>query len=50
MTVMVYSLTLGVVDLTSPAGKMTMQLKSAVAGFKRDWDWVIREPETTPHH
>src|SRR5471030_2008093 len=32
----VHCLALGVVDLTSPAGKMTMQVISAVAEFERD--------------
>lgn len=31
-----YCLALGGVDLTSPAGKMTMQVISAVAEFERD--------------
>ena len=34
--VRVHCLALGGVDLTSPAGKMTMQVISAVAEFERD--------------
>lgn len=36
MGVKVHCLPLGGVDLTSPAGKMTMQVISAVAEFERD--------------
>lgn len=36
MDVRVHCLALGGVDLTSPAGKMTMQLIAAVAEFERD--------------
>ena len=36
MGVRVHCLTLGGVDLTSPAGKMTMAVISAVAEFERD--------------
>lgn len=36
MNIRVYCLALGGVDLTSPAGKMTMQVISAVAEFERD--------------
>lgn len=46
----VHCLALGGVDLTSPAGNMTMQVIAAVAGFKRDWGWVIGETETPQTH
>ncbi|BBG61869.1 resolvase (plasmid) [Providencia rustigianii] len=36
LNIRVYCLALGGVDLTSPAGKMTMQVISAVAEFERD--------------
>ncbi len=36
MGVRIHCLALGGVDLTSPAGKMTMQVIAAVAEFKRD--------------
>jgi putative DNA-invertase from lambdoid prophage Rac len=36
MAVRVHCLALGGVDLTSPAGKMTMQVIAAVAEFERD--------------
>jgi len=37
MGVQVHCLALGGVDLTSPAGKMTMGVIAAVAEFERDW-------------
>jgi putative DNA-invertase from lambdoid prophage Rac len=46
MGVRVHCLALGGVDLTIPAGKMTMQVIAAVAGFKMDWGWLIGETET----
>jgi putative DNA-invertase from lambdoid prophage Rac len=46
MGVRVRCMALGGIDLTSPAGKMTMRVIAAVARFKRDWGWVIGEPET----